>query len=131
MRSTSGSYRLAIECVLADPDQLRRLLNRVLGVGGTTIRDLVAQTNDEAEELRVAAGDEIDDKSQASSVVKLVNELIVEAIQQRASDIHIEPEKLELIVRFRVMVFYRNNTYLPIFNDFERLLSVASRSWRN
>ncbi len=91
-----------IEPVLADPDQLRRLLNRVLGVGGNTIRDLVAQANDEAEELRAAAGDEIDDKSKASSVVKLVNELIVEAIQQRASDIHIEPEKHELVVRFRV-----------------------------
>lgn len=91
-----------IETVLANPDQLRRLLNRVLGVGGSTIRDLVAKTNDEAEELRVAASDEIDDKSQASSVVKLVNELIVEAIEQRASDIHIEPEKHELVVRFRV-----------------------------
>lgn len=91
-----------IEPVLADPDQLRRLLNRLLGVGGSTIRDLVAQTTDEAEELRVAASDEIDDKSQASSVVKLVNELIVEAVAQRASDIHIEPEKYELLVRFRV-----------------------------
>ena len=91
-----------IEIVLAKSDQLRRLLNRVLGVGGGTIRDLVAKTNDEAEELRIAASGEIDDKSQASSVVKLVNELIVEAVEQRASDIHIEPEKHDLVVRFRV-----------------------------
>ncbi len=46
--------------------------------------------------------DEIDDKSQASSVVKLVNELIVEAVSQRASDIHFEPEKEELVIRFRI-----------------------------
>lgn len=91
-----------IETVLAETDQIRRHLNRLLGVGGSTIRDLVARDKDEAEELQAASGGEIDDKSQASSVVKLVNELIVEAIEQRASDIHIEPEKHELIVRFRV-----------------------------
>jgi general secretion pathway protein E/type IV pilus assembly protein PilB len=91
-----------IETVLAEADQIRRRLHRHLGVGGSTIRDLVANSEEEAEELCVAAADEIDDKSQASSVVKLVNELLVEAIEQRASDVHIEPEKNDLVVRFRV-----------------------------
>ncbi|XZE51588.1 GspE/PulE family protein [Planctomycetaceae bacterium SH139] len=91
-----------VESVLVDSDQIRRELHRLLGVGGHTIRDLVAQSADEAEELCQAVGDEIDDKSQASSVVKLVNELIVEACEQGASDIHIEPEKYELVVRFRI-----------------------------
>ncbi len=48
--------------------------------------------------------------AQASSVIKLVNELISEAISQRASDIHIEPEKNELVVRFRIDgVLYQQN----------------------
>lgn len=91
-----------VETVLADPDVIKRTLHRILGLGGSTVRDLVAMSNDEVEELRAAASDEIDDKSQASSVVKLVNELIVEAIEQRASDVHIEPEKDDLVVRFRI-----------------------------
>lgn len=93
---------LLVETVLAEPEQIRRQLHQLLGVGGSTVSDLVAQSDDEVDELVEAAGDEIDDKSQASSVVKLVNELILEAVEQRASDIHIEPEKNELIVRFRV-----------------------------
>ncbi|TWT94212.1 GspE/PulE family protein [Neorhodopirellula pilleata] len=103
-----GIEQLAAQCrwpivtVLSEPDPIRRHLHRLLGVGGSTVRDLVARSNDEVDELCEAAGDEIDDKSQASSVVKLVNELIVEAVSQRASDVHIEPEKDELIVRFRV-----------------------------
>lgn len=91
-----------LETVVADPELIKRLLHRFLGVGGSTVRDLVAMSNDEVEELQAAASDEIGDKSQASSVVKLVNELIVEAIAQRASDIHVEPEKNDLMIRFRV-----------------------------
>ena len=94
--------QFSVEPALAEEDQIRRLLHRLLGVGGSTIRDLIAQSDDEDETLCELAGDEIDDKSQASSVVKLVNELILEAIEQRASDIHIEPEKNELLVRFRI-----------------------------
>ena len=91
-----------VETVLANSDLIKRTLHRCLGLGGGTVQDLVATSNDEAEELCAAASEEIDDKSKASSVIKLVNELIVEAIAQRASDIHIEPEKQDLIVRFRI-----------------------------
>lgn len=91
-----------VETALAEPELIKRLLHRVLGVGGSTVHDLVAMSNEDVEELQAAASDEIGDKSQASSVVKLVNELIVEALEQRASDIHIEPEKNDLVVRFRI-----------------------------
>ena len=73
-----------------------------MGVGGGTVRELVAMSADDAEALQAVAGDEIDDVSQASSVVKLVNELILEAVEQRASDVHIEPEEDDLSIRYRV-----------------------------
>ncbi|MCH2213295.1 MAG: GspE/PulE family protein [Fuerstiella sp.] len=93
---------LLLDPVVADKAQIERWLKKCLGVGGGTVQELVAMSVDEAEALQAAAEDEIDDVSQASSVVKLVNELLVEAVELRASDVHIEPEEDGLDVRFRV-----------------------------
>jgi len=99
LTSRSGLY---LDPVLAPGEQIQRHLKNALGVGGGTVRELVAMSADDAEALRAAASDEIDDVSKASSVVKLVNELILEAVEQRASDVHIEPEEEDLSVRYRV-----------------------------
>jgi general secretion pathway protein E/type IV pilus assembly protein PilB len=40
--------------------------------------------------------------AQEASVIKLVNEIFMEAISERASDIHIEPYEHDLDVRFRI-----------------------------
>ncbi|MGE3182288.1 MAG: GspE/PulE family protein, partial [Phycisphaerae bacterium] len=40
--------------------------------------------------------------AQEASVVKLVNEILVEAIDQRASDIHFEPYEYDFVVRYRI-----------------------------
>lgn len=101
---------LPIEAVLASSEQIRRQLHRLLGVGGSTIQDLVGLENQTAHQSYQANDDEIDDKAQSSSVIKLVNELITEALEQRASDIHIEPEKNELVIRYRIDgSLYRQN----------------------
>ncbi|MFM8478702.1 MAG: GspE/PulE family protein, partial [Planctomycetaceae bacterium] len=93
---------LYLDPVLSPEDQILRHLKNVLGVGGGTVHELMAMSKEEIDTLQAAAGDEIGDASQASSVVKLVNELILEAVEQLASDIHIEPEEDDLVVRFRV-----------------------------
>lgn len=88
------------DAVLAAEDQIQRHLKNALGVGGGTVQELVAMSKEEIDTLQAAAGDEIGDASQASSVVKLVNELIIEAVGMGASDIHIQPEEDDLEVRF-------------------------------
>jgi general secretion pathway protein E/type IV pilus assembly protein PilB len=93
---------LYLDPVLAPEEQILRHLKNALGVGGGTVHELMAMSKEEMDTLQAAAGDEIGDASQASSVVKLVNELILEAVDQLASDIHIEPEEDDLVVRFRV-----------------------------
>jgi len=93
---------LYLDPVLSPEDQILRHLKNALGVGGGTVHELMAMSKEEIDTLQAAAGDEIGDASQASSVVKLVNELILEAVEQLASDIHIEPEEDDLVVRFRV-----------------------------
>ena len=40
--------------------------------------------------------------AQEASVIKLVNEIILEAVNERASDIHIEPYEIHLSIRYRI-----------------------------
>jgi general secretion pathway protein E/type IV pilus assembly protein PilB len=40
--------------------------------------------------------------AQEGSVIKLVNEIILEAVNERASDIHIEPYEHQLAIRYRI-----------------------------
>lgn len=86
--------------VLAIRSQIEQALKTQLGVGGGTVLDLVGQTQSQATEREDQHA--VDDDSQSSSVVKLVNEILLEAIQQRASDIHLEPDENLLDVRYRV-----------------------------
>jgi type II secretion system protein E len=94
-----------LEPVLTRHDDLVQLIKENLGVGGDTINELVAQrTEDEVELLEELAevDGELAEMAQAASVIRLVNELLVEALQQQASDVHIEPQERGLTVRFRV-----------------------------
>src|SRR5207244_8478002 len=46
--------------------------------------------------------EDIERRAEDASVIKLVDQILQEAIQQRATDIHIEPDRDELAVRYRV-----------------------------
>ncbi|MBM4075714.1 MAG: type II/IV secretion system protein, partial [Planctomycetes bacterium] len=96
---------MPLEPVLARRSDIVELIKEHLGVGGDTLTELVAQrTADGIELLSDATSDESDLASQAenASVIKLVNELLMEALEQQASDVHIEPQENGLIIRYRV-----------------------------
>ena len=57
--------------------------------------------------------DDLRKKSEAAPIVRMVNLLISEAVDQSASDIHIEPEKDKLQVRNRVDGLLRKSIELP------------------
>jgi general secretion pathway protein E len=89
-----------IELVLADEDELTKFIRAHYGVGGDTLDQLSADRDDQTE---VAAGDADDiEQAQEASVIKLVNDLLVEAVSERATDVHIEPYENELLVRYRI-----------------------------
>jgi type IV pilus assembly protein PilB len=94
-----------LEPVLANRVDVIEMIKDHLGVGGDTLNELVAQRAADGIEL---IGDDIDDDSnvekmaEAASVIRLVNELLVEACEQGASDVHIEPQEHGLIIRYRV-----------------------------
>lgn len=89
-----------LEPVLASRTQIEQHLRASFGVGGGTVQDLLDQ--DDISHDGRAADVEVVDANETASVIKLVNELLSEAVRQAASDIHLEPDAQRLIVRFRV-----------------------------
>ena len=88
----------AIELVLADEDDLRSFIRSHYGVAGDTLEALEADS--EPLEVETASGDT--DQAELASVIRLVNDLLIEAIRERATDLHIEPYENRLSIRYRV-----------------------------
>ncbi len=57
---------------------------------------------DGAEDLSMSELEAIEDATSEAPIVKLVNYIITRAVNERASDIHIEPQEKDLRVRFRI-----------------------------
>jgi type IV pilus assembly protein PilB len=96
--------KLVIEPAVATETEIRRALTEHYGARGS-MEELI-KTMDK-QKLAVGDGKEFDLKKleaivQEPVVIKLVNLLIMKAVQDGASDIHIEPEEEKLTVRFRV-----------------------------
>lgn len=87
-----------VELALADEEQLSEFIRTNYGVGGDTL-DAMAGEGGTLVEAKPA--DEAD-QAQEASVIKLVNDLLSEAIEQRATDVHIEPYERTLAVRYRI-----------------------------
>jgi general secretion pathway protein E/type IV pilus assembly protein PilB len=89
----------SIELVLADEDDLHKFIRTHYGVGGDTLGEMTGAAGAVAADP--ASAEEIE-QAQEASVIKLVNEILIEAIKDRATDVHIEPYERELIVRYRI-----------------------------
>lgn len=95
---------LTIEPAVATGSEIKKALNQYYGAKGS-MEDLIKSID--AEKLGVKEGIEIDVKRlqgivEEPVVIKLVNLIVMKAVQERASDIHIEPEEGMLKTRFRV-----------------------------
>jgi general secretion pathway protein E/type IV pilus assembly protein PilB len=107
--------------VLALKSEILDQIKRNLGVAGDTINELMAQkTQDEIELLEEISQEhgELAESAQAPSVIRLVNQILTEAIDQSSSDVHIEVQEKGLRVRFRVDGMLRIQPFPPEINQF-------------
>ncbi len=92
-----------IEWVLVPRTQLLRSIKTLYGVGAETFEEILQTTgrNLEGGDERFEAMD-LDADDPEASVVKFVNQIIREAISERATDIHVEPLENDLRIRYRI-----------------------------
>lgn len=93
---------LHVEAVLAPRDEIAVAIKQHFGVGGETVGEMIGEFN----ALQLVQGEsetaDFDQMAEEASVIRLVNEILLEAIEQRASDVHIEPTEKGLRIRYRI-----------------------------
>ena len=95
-----GEYHPA----LAPAAEIERCLKQCLGVGADTVQTLVSETGDTIQVLSDESDDGVDltQAAEDASIIRFVNEVLMEANDLRATDVHFEPFENELRVRYRV-----------------------------
>jgi len=93
----------SIELVLAEEAELHKFIRANYGVGGDTLTEMAEAAGHGAggPGAQVEAKNEVEQAEEAS-VIRLVNDVILEAITERATDVHIEPYEGQLVVRYRI-----------------------------
>jgi general secretion pathway protein E/type IV pilus assembly protein PilB len=90
--------------VIAPAAEIDRFIKKYLGVGADTLQSMgledgedvkvVEEYNEEDLDLSTAAHD--------ASIIKFVNQVMAEALELRATDVHVEPFESQLRVRYRI-----------------------------
>jgi len=102
---TALKERYTIETVLATEEDISNAIKKFYGIGADTVSKLVKAQDGGAlriESVGEAAIEDIEQLATDASVVKLVNQLIVEAHHRRATDIHLEPYRGKVRLRYRI-----------------------------
>jgi type IV pilus assembly protein PilB len=93
-----------IRVAVAPPDDIASLISRL-----DRLEDVVGASEEETEEETV----ELHDSAEDAPVVKLVNQLVAQAVERGASDMHLAPDGHEMRVRFRIDGILQDITTVP------------------
>ncbi|MBD8068853.1 GspE/PulE family protein [Bacillus sp. PS06] len=106
---TTEDLRLAtgfqIETAIASKDDIVRTINKIYDLD-EGVKDFIEESSVDVQEEKTLANDD-------SPVVKLVNQILQNAVSQRASDIHIDPQETKVVLRYRVDGVLRTERTLP------------------
>ncbi|MCG8430541.1 MAG: Flp pilus assembly complex ATPase component TadA [Candidatus Omnitrophica bacterium] len=95
-----------IVLVLAREQDIAESLKKHYGLGADTLDKICsggeAARSDREDERRDNQIEDIGKQANEASVIKIVNQIIVDAYKKRATDIHIEPFRNELSLRYRI-----------------------------
>lgn len=88
---------------MASRRRVYEALRRLYGVGADTFEQILEGRDLDLENLEVQdEANVIDDDDAEASVVKFVNQILREALEQGATDVHVEPLASNLRIRYRV-----------------------------
>jgi type IV-A pilus assembly ATPase PilB len=100
------SIRMVAQCrvqlVLCAEADILKALKKYYGVGAETLEELMQKKVLDLEAVDQIIKKDIGEADEEASVVKFVNQIILEAVKERATDIHLEPMENDLRIRYRV-----------------------------
>jgi type IV pilus assembly protein PilB len=99
-----------VKAAVASREDIGALITRL-----TRLDDVVASTSMEDEDDKEGPAEIVDLRESADDapVIKLVNQIVAQAVEQGASDIHFQPAGKEMAVRFRIDGVLNTSTTVP------------------
>jgi type IV pilus assembly protein PilB len=99
-----------VRVAVAPPEDIANLISRL-----DRLEDVVSEQDSHIEEVEEGGAEVVDLRETADDapVVKLVNQIVAQAVEQGASDVHLAPDGRELRVRFRVDGVLHDVTTVP------------------
>lgn len=104
-QAAAQELALPIDWCMASRKRLYEALRRLYGVGADTFEQILEGRDfdyDQIENGEDEANVIDNDDDEEASVVKFVNQILREALDQRATDIHVEPLATNLRIRYRI-----------------------------
>jgi len=92
---------LRLKPYLASEKDIMEGVRKYYGVGAETIEQMMGSLEIDSEET-VAVMAEIDESDSDASISKFLNQILLQAYKDRATDVHVEPYEDELKIRYRV-----------------------------
>jgi len=95
---------MEIDTVFATEKDIDEMLQKKYGLGADTVDQMTKSASPSKESAPVMANEvqDIEKLAENASVIKLVNQIILEASRKGASDIHLEPFRGKIRLRYRV-----------------------------
>jgi type IV pilus assembly protein PilB len=97
-----------IQVVVSPSDQIEDLIKQFYGADTTSMEEVLKQLGQAGELLSASGGSEgdgeaaVEAEANATPIIRFVDLILYQAIQDRASDIHFEPFENEFKIRYRV-----------------------------
>ncbi len=99
LRLASG---FKVRLALSPASDIAKAATKFYGVGADTLERMIQDDRIELAPEEDALKKDLSEVDQEASVVKFVNQIIWEAYQDRATDIHLEPMETALRIRYRI-----------------------------
>jgi len=95
-----------VDVVVAPIDQIENLIKEHYGTDTSSMEDVLKQLGQAGEMLQIRGEDgstaTVEAEANATPIIRFVDLILYQAIQDRASDIHFEPFEYEFKIRYRV-----------------------------
>ncbi len=104
---TIGAFRMVtgreVRPAVAIPSELEAAMERLYGAGKSALGQLVGDVETRVDDVAFDADiQQLKDLASEAPVIRMVSLIITNALEMRASDVHVEPFENRLIVRYRV-----------------------------
>ncbi|WP_395718927.1 GspE/PulE family protein [Prosthecobacter sp.] len=125
-QAVARQMELPVRWCLTPRAELISAIQQLYGVGAETFDALIAARGEGTDDAHLRdEANVIDGEDEEASVVKFVNQIIREALAQKATDIHVEPQPDSLRIRYRIDGFLHE---IPVPENIKQLqASVIAR----